>query len=139
MDQATINSYQAIDPSTGVMGTVYAGILAQHGQSAADACASAALSGSEQNINAVLALYEGTTTPTVAVPLADTSTADALATQLETNPLAAPLAGAETIASNSLLDFIKSPSVLLILGLAAFFFLFDGLNVLRGLFKKGTP
>jgi hypothetical protein len=55
MDQATINRYQAVNPDTGQQGDIYASLLAEHGQSCADACAAAALTGDETQINAALA------------------------------------------------------------------------------------
>jgi len=67
----------------------------------------------------------------------DTTASDFL-NQIETDPLAAPLASAEKLASNSLLDFLKSPAVLLVIVLVLFFFVFDGLNILKGLVKKHT-
>lgn len=119
-------------------GDIYASILAQHGQSAADACAAAALTGDETEINAALTLYTGTTTPNAAVPLSTDTTAGDLYRQLTTNPLAAPLEGANTILGNTFLSFLKNPMVILAIGLVAFFFVFDGLNILKNLVKKHT-
>jgi len=138
MDQALINRYQANNPDTGQQGDIYASILQQHGQTAADSCAAAALTGDETQINAALTLYSGTSTPTVAVPLANTSTASILGHQLATDPLAAPLASANTLLGNTFLSFLKNPMVLLTIGLVAFFFVFDGLNILKNQVKKHT-
>jgi len=132
MDSTLIARYQS-------GGDIYASILAQHGQTAADACAAAALTGDETQINAALALYETAGgNATVAVPMATDTTASDFLNQIETDPLAAPLASAEKLASNSLLDFLKSPAVLLVIVLVLFFFVFDGLNILKGLVKKHT-
>ena len=135
MDQATINRYQAVNPDTGQQGDIYASLLAEHGQSCADACAAAALTGDETQINAALALYEGTTTPTVAVPLANTSTLSIFGTQLATDPLAAPLAGANTLAGNTILSFLKNPWVVAIVVGYLFFFMGGG-GMLKGILNK---
>ena len=131
MDANLIQRYQA-------GGDIYASILQQHGQAAADACAFAALSGDETKINAALTLYTGTTTPNAAVPLSTDTTAGNLYRQLTTNPLAAPLEGANTILGNTFFSFLKNPYVLVTVALVVFFFVFDGLNILRGLVKKHT-
>lgn len=65
----------------------------------------------------------------------NTSEAQILANQLETDPLNAPLSGLETIASNSLTDFLGSPAVLFIGAVAAFFAL-GGLAVITKQFNK---
>ena len=116
MDQDTINRYQ---PG----GDIYASLLQSYGQSGANSVAQAALSGDETQINAALTQVK------FGQPL-NTSTADILLNQLATDPLAAPLADADTLTSNSLTDFLKSPAVLLVLGVAAFFAL-GGADVLR--------
>jgi len=131
MNPALIQRYQS-------GGDIYADILSQHGQAAADACAAAALSGDETQVNAALTLYTGTATPTVAVPLATDTTAGDLYTQLTTDPLAAPLADANAVLGNTFVSFLKNPYVLVTIALLVFFFLFDGLNILRGLVKKHT-
>jgi hypothetical protein len=60
----------------------------------------------------------------------DTSTWHIFGNQLATDPLAAPLESANKIASNSFLALLKSPAVLLVLGIAAFFFL-GGADLIR--------
>jgi hypothetical protein len=138
MDQTTINRYQANNPDTGQPGDIYSAIESQHGQSAADAVAAAALSGDETQINSVLTLYTGTSTPTTAVPLADTSTADIFTNQILTDPLAAPLESANKILGNTFFSFLKNPWVLVTVALVVFFFVFDGIAILRNQAKKYT-
>jgi len=129
MSQDLINRYQA-------GGDIYASIAAQHGTSAADACAAAALSGDETQINAALALYETAAgNSTVAVPMATDTTTSNFLHQIATDPLAAPLATAEGLARNSLLDFLKSPAVLLTVAVVGFFF-FGGADIIRAAFKR---
>jgi hypothetical protein len=123
MDQATIQRYQ---PG----GDIYAALLAQHGQTAADACAAAALTGDETQINAVLALYSGTSTPDAAVPMGNTSTLDIFANQIATDPLAAPLDDANKVINNSILSFLKNPTVLFVVAVVLFF-VFGGGDYIR--------
>lgn len=116
LDAATIARYQS-------GGDIYQLILAQYGQSAADNIASVAQGGSRSDIaNALATLKYG--------PALDTSTADAFANQILTDPLGAPLAGLNTALANSFTDFLKSPAVLLTLGIVAFVAL-GGLNLLK--------
>ena len=109
MDQALIARYQS-------GGDIYASLQTTYGTTAADTIATAALSGDETQINAALVQVK------FGAPL-ETSTSTILADQLLTDPLAAPLESAEKVASNSIVDFLKSPAVMLILGIALFLYL----------------
>ena len=131
MDSTLIQRYQPGND-------IYNSILAQHGKDAADACAAAAMTGDETQINAVLALYSGTSTPTVAVPMADTSTANIFTNQILTDPLAAPLESANKVLGNTFFSFLKNPWVVVTVGIVVFFFVFDGVNLIRGWLKKTT-
>lgn len=95
-------------------GDIYNTIVSQYSQSTADAAAQAALSGDETAINAVLR------NSTYGADL-NTSTLDIFTNQILTDPLAAPLASAESLLRASGLDFLKSPAVLITIGIAAFF------------------
>jgi len=120
MDATLIARYQS-------GGDIYASILAQHGQTAAVACAAAALTGDETQINAALALYETAAgNATVAVPMATDTTASDFLNQIETDPLAAPLEDANKVLNNSFLSFLKNPTVLLVIGVIIFFVLGGG-------------
>lgn len=119
MDQTTINRYQPTDPSTGQPGDIYAQLQTQYGTSAANQVAQAALSGDETQINQALTYIKFG-------PALNTSTADILGKQLATDPLGAPLAAADKIASNSLKDFFGGSfgwTVLIIGGIALFLYL----------------
>ena len=109
-------------------GDIYASLAATYGASAADTIAAAATTGDETQINAAIvqAKYGN--------PL-NTSTASILANQLETDPLGAPLASANNVLSNTLLSFLKSPTVLFIIALALFLYL-GGLDYLRAKLAK---
>jgi hypothetical protein len=86
----------------------------------------------------VLAQYVGTATPNVAVPLSTDTTASDFLSQIETNPLAAPLASANTLLGNTFLSFLKNPWVILTIAAVVFFGLFDGVDLIRG-WTKGKP
>ena len=131
MDTTTIARYQ---PG----GDIYATILSQHGAAAAAQIAAAAQTGDETQINAVLAQYVGTLTPDVAVPLSTDTTASDFLNQIATDPLAAPLASANTLLGNTFLSFLKNPWVVLTIAAVVFFGLFDGVNLIRG-WTKGKP
>jgi hypothetical protein len=122
MDQATINRYQ---PG----GDIYAQMVKNYGASNANAIASAALSGDETQVNAAI------DTAQFGAPL-DSSTTDQFVNLIETDPLGAPLADLNTTLGNTFLSFLKNPWVLLTGGFLAFVFLFDGINVVRGLLKR---
>ena len=116
IDAATIARYQS-------GGDIYQSILSQYGQAAADNVAAAAQSGDRSQITDALV------TAKYGANL-DTNTFDIFANQILTDPLAAPLASANSLISNSLVDFLKSPAVLLVLGVAAFFAL-GGINLIK--------
>lgn len=116
LDQATIDRYQS-------GGDIYQDLLSQYGQTAADAVAAAAQTGDRQNITDALV------TAKYGANL-DTSTFDIFAQQILTDPLAAPLASANNLLNNSLLDFLRSPTVLVVIGVAAFFAL-GGIKYLK--------
>lgn len=116
MTQDLINRYQ---PG----GDIYQAIASKISQSAADQVAAAANTGDRTQVTAAL------NTVTFGAPL-DTSTASILFNQLTTDPLGAPLASANTILGNTFFSFLKSPAVLLALGLVAFFLL-GGADFLR--------
>jgi hypothetical protein len=116
MDQATIARYQ---PG----GDIYANFLGQYGQAGANAIAAAAQSGDETQINAALVQVKfGNPLPT--------STAAILGNQLATDPLGAPLGAANKVLGNTLLSFLKSPFVLLTVGVVLFFS-FGGADLIR--------
>ncbi|MEI6194344.1 MAG: hypothetical protein WCS42_08440 [Verrucomicrobiota bacterium] len=99
----------------------YNAVAAQYGTAAADAQWQAAID-AERN----------------STPL-DTSTWAIFGNQLATDPLAAPLASAENIANNTLLSFLKNPTVLVILFLAVGIPLFvwlGGMELIKGSLAK---
>jgi hypothetical protein len=123
LDATTIARYQPPN------GEIYLTLQTMYGTQDANSIAQAASTGDDNGevAAAIAQAHFGN-------PL-DTSAADALQTQLETNPLGAPLAGLENIAANSLSDFLKSPTVLLGLAAVAFFAL-GGLAVISKHFNK---
>jgi hypothetical protein len=121
MNQTLIARYQ-------IGGDIYETLKGQYGQAAADQIAAAAQSGDETQINAAL------TTVKFGQPLND-STASIFANQLATDPLAAPLASANTLLSNSFLSLFKNPAVLFVIVAAAFLWL-GGLEMLKGRLAK---
>ena len=123
LDAATIARYQPPN------GDIYLTLQTQYGTDNANSIAQAALTG-DNNGEVAAAISQAE----FGNPL-NTSTGQILANQLETNPLAAPLSGLETIASNSIKDFLTSPAVLLTLGAVAFF-AFGGLAVITKQFNK---
>ena len=130
MDQTTINRYQPFNQDTGDVGDIYASLQSSYGTDTANNIANIAINtGDETQINAAIVKAK------YGAPL-PTSTAGQLYTQLTTNPLAAPLAGANNLLGNTFLSFLKNPWVLVTIAAAVFFFVFDGLNVLKGLAKK---
>lgn len=110
MNQTLINRYQALDPDTGLPGDIYTSLLAQLGQSGADAVATAALSGDETQVNAVL------TQQTFGNPL-PTSTLAIFGGELATDPLGAPLDDLNTLLKNvvgsALAGVLTNPWVLI--------------------------
>jgi len=122
MDQATIQRYQ---PG----GDIYQALLAQGiGAAGANAVAQAALTGDETQVNAAL------TQAQFGNPL-NTSTASILTNQLLTDPLAAPLSGLNNVLGNSFASLLKNPYVLLALAAVIFFFVFDGVSIIKRNFK----
>ena len=109
-------------------GDIYASIESTYGTAAADAVATAAGTGDETAVNTALAAAK------FGNPL-NTSTASIFAQQIMTDPLAAPLASANTVLSNTALSFLKNPMVLLVIA-AALFFWMGGLALLKGSLKK---
>lgn len=131
MEQSLINRYQAVNPDTGQAGDLYLAEQTKFGTQGANSIASSALTGDETAVTAAVEqLQYGAPLPT--------STAALFGNQIITDPLAAPLADANTVLGNTFASFLKNPYVLVTLALLAFFFLFDGLNILRGLVKKHT-
>ena len=106
MSQDLINRYQQ-------GGDIYASLVKQYGQPTADAAAQAALSGDETQINAVLASGK------YGAPL-NTSTWDIFGNELETDPLAAPLASANTVVGNTFFSLLKNPWVIFAAGVIIF-------------------
>ena len=129
MDQATINRYQQMNPDTLDVGDIYASLEAQFGTDKANTIADAALSGDETKINAAIvqAKYGNAL---------NTSTGSLFYNQITTNPLAAPLESANKLLGNTFLSFLKNPWVLGTAALLVFFFVFDGVNIIKGKLKK---
>jgi hypothetical protein len=95
-------------------GDIYAQFQTQYGTQSADSIAAAAATGDRTQLNNAIANAKGN-------PAMDTSTLDALTTQLETNPLGAPLDALNGVLSNTFLSFLKNPAVLLALVIFGFF------------------
>ena len=81
------------------------------------------MSGDETQINDALVKAK------YGAPL-DTSTTDIFTNQMLTDPLAAPLADANKVFNNSILSFLKNPTVLLVVGVILFF-VFGGGDFIR--------
>ena len=121
MDQTLINRYQR-------GGDIYATLVNQYGQTNADTIAAAALSGDRVQVaSAIGTIRNG--------PNLDTSTLDILANQLATDPLAAPLEGLNSTLNNTILSFLKNPTVLLVLAVVLFF-AFGGATWIRNRMAK---
>ena len=104
MEQSLINRYQAVNPDTGQAGDLYLAEQTKFGTQGANSIASSALTGDETAVTAAVEqLQYGGNLPT--------STAALFGNQLLTDPLAAPLADANTLVGNSVLSFLKSPWV----------------------------
>ncbi len=116
MEQSTIDRYQ---PG----GDIYTKLLAQYGQANADSIAAAARTGDETQVNSALVSAKN------GAPL-NTSTWGIFGNQIITDPLAAPLEGANTLLGNTFMSFLKSPWVLVTLAVVAFF-MFDGAALIR--------
>jgi hypothetical protein len=122
MDQTTIQRYQ-------VGGDFYMTLAGQYGPAAANTIAAAAATGDVTKLNDALATARGDG------PALPTDTAAIFANQLATDPLAAPLASLETVTSNSIIAFLKSPAVLFVVGLILFISL-GGLGWIRNQLEK---
>ncbi len=118
MDQQTIARYQA-------GGDIYAQLQSTYGTTSADAIAAAAATGDETQVNAAISNAK------YGAPL-DSSTWDILENQLATNPLGAPLDSLNNQLSTLVKNIFGNPYVLLLLAAAIFFFVFDGMKLLRG-------
>jgi len=106
MDQTLINRYQ---PG----GDLYKAEQNLFGADGANAIANAALTGDETQITAVREqLQFGADKPT--------NTAAIFTNQILTDPLAAPLAGANNLIGNSVLSFLKNPWVLVAVAVIVF-------------------
>lgn len=130
LDATTIARYQ---PG----GDLYAQLVTQYGQTNADAIAAAAATGDETEVNT--AFGNATLGPN---NTGSTSTVVNLYDQLTTNPLAAPIADANTLITNSassvnsllgnsITSILTNPAILISLALALFFF-FGGASLIRG-------
>jgi len=122
MDTSTIQRYQ---PG----GDIYAKLVSQYGATQANAIAQAALTGDRTQITTAIASAD------YGAPL-NTSTFDAFVTQLETDPLGAPMESLNNQLTSVIKDLFKNPMVLLTLGLVLFFTLFNGVAILRNIGKK---
>jgi hypothetical protein len=123
LSAATIARYQPPN------GDIYLQLQTEYGTQNANSIAAAAQTG-DNNGEVAAAISQAE----FGNPL-DTSTADTLQNQLETDPLGAPLSGLETIVSNSLTDFLSSPAIILTGAVAAFFAL-GGLAVITKQFNR---
>jgi hypothetical protein len=124
MDQTLINRYQ---PG----GDIYATLVSRYGTAGADTIAAAAATGDNTQLNYALANAQ---TGMTGGALND-STASILAGQLATDPLAAPLGGLNNALNNSILSFLKNPTVLLALAVVLFF-AFGGATWIRNRMAK---
>lgn len=110
-------------------GDIYQGLAATYGVNAANSVYQAAMSGDRQNIIDAMEKVRYGSAP------ASTSTAAIFWNQISTDPLAAPLAGINKLAVNTLFDFLKSPGILFI-GAVALFFYMGGTSLLKGKFRQ---
>ena len=121
MNSELINRYQQ-------GGDIYAQLVNEYGVDAANTIAAAAMTGDSHNVTAAIAEVRSG-------PVRDDSIWSILGNQLVTDPLAAPLQSAETIASNSFMALLKSPAVLAI-GAAVLFVALGGVTWLRNIITK---
>ncbi|HXE43236.1 MAG TPA: hypothetical protein VN516_09450 [Candidatus Baltobacteraceae bacterium] len=119
MDNATIKRYQ---PG----GDIYAQLVAQFGTASANAIAQAALTGDRGQVANAIENAKGI----AAAP--STGFWGQLGTQLANDPLGAPIDSLNNQLSRVFMDILKNPFVLVGIGLLIFFFVFDGLSILRG-------
>jgi hypothetical protein len=118
MDQATIARYQ-------VGGDIYNTLMSQYGADAANSIANAAITGDRTQVASAIASAKGDG------PVLNESTGSILATQLLTDPLAAPLGAANTLIGNSVFSFLKNPFVLATIGGGLFLYLGGGKAIRR--------
>ena len=110
-------------------GDIYETIFQQYGFDAANAMADAAATGDNTAVNAALVKIKFGAN-------LDTSTFNQFMSQITTDPLAAPLAGANNILGKSFLSLLKNPWVL-VTGALVLFFALGGFDFLkRQLAKK---
>ena len=108
-------------------GDIYAANEASYGTENADLLAALAAGGDPIAVaNATNQMKNGAARPT--------GTAGLFWGQISTDPLAAPLAGANNILGNSLASLFKNPLVLIAL-VAVAFFAFGGANLIRNRLK----
>lgn len=123
MDQATIQRYQ---PG----GDIYATLVSQYGQDSANAIAAAALTGDRTVLGNAIENAKGIPQNT-----GSTSTVTNFLQQITTDPLAAPLQGANNILGNSFLSVLKNPWVVATIVLVLFTWL-GGWSLFKGALKK---
>lgn len=122
LDAATIARYQ---PG----GDIYATLLAQYGPQSAALIAQAASTGDRSQLGNAIENAKGV------APSGSTSTLTNFWNQITTDPLAAPLQGANNIIGNSVLSFLKNPWVIGAVVLILFTWL-GGWSLLKGSLKK---
>ena len=125
MSQDQINRYQ---PG----GDLYTLLTNRYGSTLANSIAAAAATGDQTKLDYA---FSALNVPGSTEPL-DTSTLDALAHQLATDPLGAPLEDLNGVLGNTFLSFLKNPMVL-IAGAVVLFIALGGFGFLaRKLAKK---
>lgn len=112
-------------------GTAYNNAWNTFGQAVADKLAAAAYDEDWALVGDIIDKARAAQGYTAAPTGGSTSTLGNLYTQLTTNPLSAPLDGANNIIQNSFLSLLKNPWVLVTIAALVFFFLFDGMTILR--------
>ncbi len=123
MDQNTVQRYQ---PG----GDLYAKLVSQYGQASADAIAQAAATGDRTALANAIENARG-----IAANSGSTSTWSNFWSQITTDPLAAPLSGANNLIGNSFLSLLKNPWVIAVIVIVLFFAL-GGPAFLRAAYKK---
>lgn len=108
-------------------GTAFNQLWGQYGQDVAYAAANAAYEGDRIALSNIIANARDFKSANPG----GTSTLGNLWTQVTTNPLAAPLDGANNVIKNSFLSLLTNPWVLVTLAALVFFVVFDGLSILR--------
>lgn len=125
LDAATIARYQPGPPP----GDIYTTLQTEYGTQSANSIAAAAATG-DNNGEVAAAISQAQ----FGNPL-DTSTADALETQLSTNPLLAPTQALENQIKAAVQDLFSNPYVLIALG-AGIFLALGGLQVIKDTISK---